>query len=174
MTMAMPMTSNTTNHRRLAAGACCAFAALIVLSACSEGYHIRGRVIRGEVPSVRVVSGDDPRLSGSNITGGGAMIQGILEPNTPTEMKDLGRHKADSQGFFAIPVDAFGARVLEYEAQIVARREGNAGAKGILELPRGSDRLLITLPLGPDNLVVPEPFLDRTIRDAKPYIDEKR
>ena len=86
----------------------------------------------------------------------------------------LGQHVTDGQGWFSIPVDAFGAGVLEDQAQIVARREGHRGAMATVDLPRRGQRVLITLPLGRDTLVAPERFLNQVMREARPYLDENR
>ncbi len=146
----------------------------VLMAGCSSGYAIQGRVVRGSIAAIQVVDGDDARLTEENPTGGGALVMAVLEPDTPTETKALGRHITDGQGRFKIPVDAFGSGVLEYEVQIVARREGHQGAMETINLPRGSKRVLITLPLGRDTLVVPEDYLDRTLRDADPYLNQNR
>lgn len=148
---------------------------LSLLAGCGGSrYAIRGRVVRGSVAQVTIVDKDDPRLTEANATGGGAVITAVLEPHTPTETKALGRHLSNGQGWFAIPVDAFGSSFLEYEAQVVVRREGNQGAMGTFDLPRGDQRVLVTLPPGKDTLVVPQSFLDQTLQDARPYLDENR
>ena len=148
---------------------------LIVFMATGCGsYAIQGRVVRGASPSIQLVDADDPRLTESNPTGGGAVVQGVLEPNTPADMKSLGQHVTDGQGWFAIPVDAIGASVLEYEAMLIARREGHQGVLATIELPRRGQRVLIILPLGRDTLRVPERFIDQAMRDARPYLEENR
>ena len=98
------------------------------------------------------------------------MIEGLLEPDIPTERQVLGKHVADPQGRFKIPVDALGAGFLEYEAQLIARRSGYQGVMETVDLPRRGQAVLITLPLGRDTLVVPEDYLDRALRDADPYL----
>jgi len=146
---------------------------MLALTGCSS-YQIQGRVIRGPVAAVTIVDGDDPRLSEPNMTGGGATIQATLQPDTPTETMDLGTHTTDGQGRFSIPVNAFGSGFLEYEAQLVGRREGNQGAMATIDLPRRGQRVLITLPMGRDTLIVPERFRDSALRDAAPYLEENR
>ncbi|MFN3165828.1 MAG: hypothetical protein ACE37H_02055 [Phycisphaeraceae bacterium] len=139
---------------------------------CGGGYAIQGRVVRGPVAEVQLVGKNDPRLTEPDGSGGGAVVQAVLEPQTPSEIKDLGRHVTDGQGRFAIPVDAVGAGLFEYEAQLVARRDGHRGAMALIPLPRGGQRVLITLPVGHDTLVVPERLIDRVRRDAEPYLDK--
>lgn len=145
----------------------------VLLVGCS-GYAIEGRVVRGSVASIQVVDKNDRRLTEDNPTGGGAVVQGVLEPDTPTERQALREVVTDGQGYFAIPVDALGSGFLEYEALLIARREGHQGAMRTLDLPRSGQRVLITLPLGRDTLRVPEGFLDQTLRDAEPYLKDNR
>lgn len=145
----------------------------VMLAGCSS-YAIQGRVVRGSTASIQIVDKNDRRLTEDNPTGGGAVVKGILEPNTPSEMQSLGQVVTDGQGNFAIPVDAPGAGFLEYEATLIARREGHRGAMTTIDLPRSRQRVLITLPLGPDTLRVPKGFLDEALEDAKPYLEENR
>lgn len=146
---------------------------VFLLAGCG-GLAINGRVIRGPIADVQVVDADDPRLQMPNPTGGGAVVRAVLEPNTPSETRPLGKATSDGQGWFKIPVDAVGAGLLEYEVQLIARREGNQGAMATIPLPGRGQRVLVTLPLGRDTLVAPESFLDRTLRDAEPYLDQDR
>lgn len=147
--------------------------ALLTLVGCS-GYAIEGRVVRGSTASIQIVDKSDRRMTEPNPTGGGAVVEGVLEPDTPTERQSLGRVVTDGQGYFAMPVDALGSGFLEYEALLVARREGHQGTLRVIDLPRSRQRVLITLPLGQDNLRIPEGVLDQTLRDAKPYLEDRR
>ncbi len=144
-----------------------------MLTGCGS-YAMQGRVVRGSVANIQIVSKNDPRLTEDNPTGGGAVVQGIFEPDTPSERQSLGQVVTDGQGYFSMPVSAMGSGFLEYEAMLVARREGHQGVMRIIDLPRSSQRVLITLPLGRDTLRVPEGFLDQTLREAKPYLEESR
>ena len=144
-----------------------------LLVGCSK-YAIQGRVVRGSYANIELVDKNDRRFSEANPTGGGAVVQGVLEPETPSERKSLGQVVTNGQGYFSMPVDAVGSGFLEYEAMLIARREGHQGTLRTIDLPRGSQRVLITLPLGQDTLKVPERFLDEALRDAKPYFDENR
>ena len=145
----------------------------LMLVGCSS-YAIQGRVLRGSSASIQIVDKNDPRLTEDNPTGGGAVIQGILEPDTPSERKSLGQVVTDGQGRFSMPVNAGGAGFLEYEAMLIVRREGHQGTMRTIMLPRSGQRVLITLPLGPDTLRVPKRFLDEVMLDAKPYLEENR
>lgn len=147
--------------------------ASLMLTGCGN-YAIQGRVVRGSVASIQLVDKRDPRLTEDNPTGGGAVVQGVLEPNTPSEMQSLRQVVTDGQGRFAIPVDALGSGFLEYEAMLIARREGHQGTMRTIDLPRRGQRVLIILPLGQDTLRVPDSFLDQTLRDATPYLEENR
>lgn len=145
----------------------------LMLTGCGS-YAMQGRVVRGSVASIQLVDKNDRRITEVNPTGGGAVIQAIFEPDTPSERQSLGQVVTDGQGYFSIPVNAMGSGFLEYEAMLVARREGHQGVMRTIDLPRSSQRVLITLPLGRDTLQVPEGFLDQTLRDAKPYLEDNR
>lgn len=144
-----------------------------MLAGCNS-YAIKGRVVRGPIPAVQIVSSSDYRLKETNGTGSSAEVIAVLEPDTPTERKDLGRFITDAQGRFSIPVDAFGSGFLEYEAQFIATRDGNQGAIGKIPLPGSGQQVLITLPLGENNIKAPERFIDSVIREAEPYLDNKK
>lgn len=144
-----------------------------MLVGCGGGYAIQGRVIRGPIATVLIVDRDDPRITESNPSAGSAVIEGIFEPNTPSERQSLGRTVADGQGRFSIPVDAFGAGLLEYEAQLLVRREGHQAAIDTIDLPSRRKRVLITLPLGRDTVIAPERPIDGLRREVKPYIEDK-
>lgn len=162
------MPNTATPHRALAL-----LLVALMLTGCSS-YAIQGRVVRGSVPSIQLVDSDDPRLKENNPTGGGAVVQGILEPDTPSERQSLGRVVTDGQGWFKMPVDALGSGFLEYEASLIVQREGHQGVMKTIDLPRRGQRVLVTLPLGRDTLRVPEGFLDQTLREATPYLEENR
>lgn len=148
---------------------------LIMLSMVGCGsYAIQGRVVAGSIASIQLVNKDDARMQENNPSGGGAVVQGIFEPNTPSDTKSLGQIVTDGQGFFALPVDAVGSGFLEYEAILIAQREGHQGAMNTIELPRSGQRVLITLPRGRNTLRVPERFLDEAMREAKPYLEDNR
>ncbi|MEO0474624.1 MAG: hypothetical protein AAF085_01460 [Planctomycetota bacterium] len=145
----------------------------LMLAGCGS-YAIQGRVVRGSSASIQLVDKNDRRLTEDNPTGGGAVVQGVLEPETPSELQSLGQVVTDGQGYFSIPVDALGSSFLEYEAMLIARHVGHQGAMATIDLPRGNKRVLITLPLGADTLKVPERFLDQALRDAQPYLEDNR
>lgn len=147
--------------------------AVVMLVGCGS-YAIEGRVVRGSIASIQLVSEGDRRMTEANPTGGGAVIQGIFEPNTPSEIKSLGQVVTDGQGYFKIPVDAMGSGFLEYEATLIARRQGHQGVMDTIDLPRRGQRVLITLPLGQNTLRVPETFLDQALREATPFLEENR
>lgn len=146
---------------------------MFMLAGCGS-YAIQGRVVRGSFASIQLVDKDDPRLTEDNPTGGGAVVQGVLEPNIPSETQSLGQVVTDGQGRFSLPVDALGSGFLEYEAMLIARREGHQGVMNTIDLPRRGQRVLIVMPLGRDTLRVPEGFLDEALRDAKPYLEQNR
>lgn len=164
----MTMTKLTTMTRAIAL-----LLATTLLVGCGS-YAIEGRVVRGSIANIQIVDKNDRRLTEDNPTGGGAVVQGVLEPDTPSERQSLGQVVTDGQGYFSLPVDAMGSGFLEYEAMLIVRREGHQGTMRTIDLPRSGKRVLITLPLGQDTLKVPERFIDEAMRDAKPYLEDKR
>lgn len=145
---------------------------LLLLPGCGGSYAIRGKVIQGPMPMIAVVSSSDPRLSEDDPSGAGAVIEGIFEPENRIDRRSLGRVVAGPDGAFALPVDALGAGFLQYEAALIVRREGFQGAMETIALPNRRQRVLIVLPRGRDTLRVPENYLDQTLRDAAPYLED--
>lgn len=145
---------------------------VFALFGCGGSYAIHGKVIQGTAPQVLVVGQDDPRLKEDDLSGVGATVQAVFEPNNRIDRRMLPGVLTDSQGFFVLPVDVTGAGFLEYEATVIARKDGFAGAMQTLALPSRRQRLLIIMPRGRENLRVPSDFLDEALRDAAPYLED--
>ena len=127
-----------------------------LLPACGS-YKLQGRVVRGPSPQVAVVDADDPRLEEPGVPV--ASIQLALDPRSLNRKSLPGGH-SDADGRFAIPIEEFGAGLLEYDIQVVARKRDLNTAIGIIRLPGSSGRLLIVLGPGPDRYRPPEDPLD--------------
>ncbi len=123
-----------------------------LLGACGS-YELQGRVVRGPSPLVATVDPDDPRFEGPGVPV--ASIQLSLDPRS-LNRKLLPGGYADADGWFAIPIDEFGAGLLEYDLEVVARKQGLNSAIGIVRLPGSSQRLLIVLGPGPDRYRPPD------------------
>lgn len=124
----------------------------LVLGGCSP-HTLRGRVIQGDVSYISFVDGSDPRLleEARDITG----VPGV----TLTLTLDPGRISRDRvavlasgpDGEFELPVDRFGAGLIQMEMGLTARRSGFQSAETVFTLPlRGGSRLLVVLAPGRD------------------------
>jgi hypothetical protein len=123
-----------------------------LLSGCG-GYVLRGKVVEGPEPGVRVVSANDREMERPGI--GGARVEVVVDPMS------LGRRvvepvETDSSGEFAVPIEEFGAGSLEYEASVVARRGGFRHVAELIALPGGDRRVLIVLTPGTDGYRPPD------------------
>ena len=127
-----------------------------LLPACGS-YQLQGRVVRGPGPLVEVVDPDDPRFEGIGIPV--ASIQLTLDPRSLNRKSLPGGH-ADADGWFDIPIDEFGAGLLEYDFEVVVRKQDLNSAFGLIRLPGSSQRLLIVLGPGPDRYRPPDDPLE--------------
>jgi hypothetical protein len=142
---------------------CCLAAALLgALPACGT-YQLRGRVIDGPMPMLLVVSPNDARLQGHGMPG--VLVDAIIDPDRPLQQTRLPAQMTDNQGHFAIPVEATGAGLLEYNVQITARLDGYTSVRRTLKLPGRDKRILIVVTPGPSGIPLDEPdILDETRR----------
>lgn len=127
-------------------------AAMTLLVGCGS-YALQGRVIHGSSPEVLIVDRDDPRLEGSGVPG--ASVRLTIDPDS------LGRNilsptTTRPDGTFSIPVDEFGAGILEYDAGLLVRKEGHEPAYRDFRLPGGNQRVLVVLPRGVDDFHEPD------------------
>lgn len=128
------------------------------------GPHVlRGRVVQGDVSRVTIVEPDDPMLDSPPIEG--ATVELTLDPDT-LGREVLATRSVGPDGSFAIPIDEFGAGVLEYDFGVLARHRGREPARHVFRLPSRDQRLLVILGRGTDRPLQPgdplegaEPFL---------------
>lgn len=130
----------------IVAGACA------LLGACSSS--LQGKAIRGDYSGVEVVSDSDPRLAERGLSGVSVHVQ--LDP-TKLKRETLGRAVSASDGSFSIPVDQFGAGVLEYDIGVYARRRGCEPAEAFFRLPGSGKRLLVIMTEGEDKDTTEQP-----------------
>ncbi|MBI1370635.1 MAG: hypothetical protein GC162_18510 [Planctomycetes bacterium] len=122
--------------------------ALAALSAgCSSGYTLRGKVVTGPEALVSIVPADDPRLAGPGVES--ATIELTLDPRS-LGRRVLSTNAAYGDGQFQIPVQEFGAGVLDYELGVLVRANGYAPTAGIFRLGSQDLRLLIVMTKGQD------------------------
>jgi len=126
---------------------------LALASGCQSGYVLRGKVVAGPRSAVMVVPEDDPRLAGPGIDG--ATVELTMDPRS-LGRKKLASSVAMGDGGFQIPINEFGAGVLEYELGAVVQQEGFQTAEGVFMLPPGGQQLLVILARGHDTYQAPE------------------
>ena len=139
---------------------------MVLLVGCT-GYTLQGRVLSGPVTAVRVVDADDPRLEDPGLAG--AVIDLTLDPGSLARIS-VPPSIAGSDGSFAIPIDQFGAGLLEYDVSIVVRCEGHESAAQVLRLPLAQKRMLVWLAAGPDTRSQRPGLLEETLELGKPYL----
>lgn len=128
----------------------CSLAALlltvIMLPGCSA-YQIRGTVVEGRTPGVYVVDSSDARLKQTAVAD--ALIQATLDPEK-LRPKLLRGTQSDEQGAFAIPVEDFGAGLLEYSLGLFVDADGYSGTETVepIALPGPGKQLLVVVSAG--------------------------
>ncbi len=132
------------------------------LTACGT-YQLKGRVIEGGTPAMVVVSANDKRLEGFGLPG--AVVDAVVDPDRPLQQIRLQPQVTDAQGYFAIPVEATGAGLLEYNVQVTARLAGHTSVRRTFKLPGAGKRVLVIVAPGESDLPPDEPdILDETRR----------
>ncbi|MDX2115344.1 MAG: hypothetical protein SFZ24_06950 [Planctomycetota bacterium] len=141
-------------------------AALAVASlplACGP-HTIKGRVIEGDVSAVMVVDKNDHRLQTPGVPG--ASLKLIKDP-ARLEPKIIAEHVSGTDGEFELPVDEFGAGVIEMDVGLLVRHRGHRSAESAFKVPGGGKRVLVMLERGrddpsmSDDRVTPQELLDR-------------
>lgn len=120
--------------------------ALPFLAACGP-YKMHGRVVEGDVSYIAVVDEADPRLNGVGLEG--VLLRAQLDPGT-LSTKTVSQETSDAAGNFSLPVDEWGAGMLDMESAVLARRRGFKSAEGTFKLPSSGRRVLIVLAPGQD------------------------
>lgn len=121
-------------------------AAMLTLSGCNA-YMLRGKVIRGEVPSVELVYAGDERLEQTAVSG--VEVRITRDPNNPNRHL-VGQARSDASGGFTVVMDEFGTGWMQESWLVQAHVPGYQNAESMLELPSKNTkwRLLITMPPG--------------------------
>lgn len=120
--------------------------AALMLPGCSS-YQIRGTVVEGRAPGVYVVDSSDARLKQTAVAD--AQIQATLDPEK-LRPKLLRPTQSDEQGAFAIPVEDFGAGLLEYSLGLFVDADGYSGTQTPepIALPGPGKQLLVVVAAG--------------------------
>lgn len=119
--------------------------ALLLLPACGT-YQIQGRVIEGATPALLIVNAKDTRMEGLGMPA--AVIESVLDPDRPLQQVPLEPQMTDGNGYFAVPVHATGAGMLNYNVQIIARLAGHTAVRRTIKLPGRDKRILIIIAPG--------------------------
>jgi hypothetical protein len=139
-------------------------AACLAAGGCAGSHRVQGRVIEGPRSMVLVVDQNDPRLNQPGIPG--VAIDLMIDPQS-LNRKPGGSEVSMADGSFAVPVQEFGAGVLEYQLGVVAVRNGFAPTETTAAMPAFHQRLLILMVKGQNNYRKPEDPLD-AIRQLNP------
>lgn len=105
-------------------------------------YQLRGKVVAGEQSAVRVVDGDHPAFQRAGLKD--VRVECVIDPQSLGK-ESLPVQRTTRKGWFTVPVDVFGAGVLLYDVEVVAKDGAHAPASRIFRLPPRNKRLLITL-----------------------------
>ena len=143
----------------------------VLLGAGCASYKLRGKAIEGTTPGVFVVEKSDERLQQGGVPG--AVVSLTVDPGR-LNAEHAGSDISDIEGDFAVPVDQFGAGVLEYQVRLDARLEDHRSVNKQMKLPGSDKRVLIVLAPGNDSTrPKPEGFLEETMRMGEPYMDQQ-
>jgi len=118
----------------------------LLLTGCGP-YVLRGKVVQGSTSNIAIVHHDDIRLAGSGLAG--AVIELTLDPRS-LGRRVMATREVEPDGTFALPIEQFGAGLLEYEFGLVVRCAGHDSALDIFRLPGRGRRVLVSLARGPD------------------------
>lgn len=117
------------------------------LTACGP-HTISGRVIEGDDSYITIVNRDDVRLE-SDRGVPDVLLKLRLDPGR-INRRLIAEGVSEGDGSFTLPVDEFGAGVIELEGGLLARRRGFRSAEGVFPLPSQSQRVLVVLAPGRD------------------------
>ena len=147
---------------------CLLLAALLLTITGCGGYQLSGVVLHSKTAGIFIVDANDSRLN--NIGVGNVVINVTIDP-TSLGLKKLPKVLSDEQGRFSIPVDEVGAGVLEYEARVLARRNGYRYVEDLISLPSKKKRLLILMEPGRDTYKAPDDPIGETLRSQGQFDD---
>ena len=123
---------------------------LLLAAAWSLGcspYQIEGLVVPGGRSEVLVLDEHDQRLTAEGIAG--ATVALTVDPSS-IDPRPIAQVVTDGEGRFVIPIDEFGAGLLEYQVAVCCRVRGYERAYQVLQMPSRRRRLLIVMAAGRD------------------------
>lgn len=124
---------------------------LVVLTGCSS-YAIRGRVIAGGLSHSMFTSIDDPTLAAGQPLAGATIV--LYRDPDQLNRAIAAEARSSADGWFVLPVDAFGAGWMEESWEVVVRAPGRHPVQSSIVLPGspGDARLLVVMSPGRDVL----------------------
>ncbi len=136
----------------------------LIQTGCSS-YTLRGRVVQGNHNGIVVVAPDDPRLQGP----GAADIRITIErdPNKGWR-KQVGSSVSNPDGWFDIPVDAFGAGWMDEFWGVFASGPGYESHEEYIRLPGSPKHGMILVTLHP-GIATPPKRPDDLMRQYEQY-----
>lgn len=126
--------------------------ACALVGGCSS-YALKGRVVKGDASYVTVVDAADPRLEEAGVAGVSLTL--IMDPMR-LNRKTIAQGVTETDGNFSLPVDEFGAGMLELDTELTARKKNAEPAQGQFRLPSSKMRVLVSLGPGADRDLNPE------------------
>jgi hypothetical protein len=141
------------------------------LTGCGGDYTIHGKVVMGPIAAVELVDADDPRLAGPGIEH--ATVDFILDPRS-LGRKHLGATYSAEDGSFHLAVDEFGAGLLEYEIQVLAKAKKHRDSADNVKMPPRGKRILVTMAPGRGTAPHVKPFetIDSVKKEVEEYLDK--
>lgn len=139
--------------------------ALLVLtgnSGCT--YELTGKVIRGDRSKVHHVDADDPRLEYPGLAH--AELELLLDPSSMTITR-LAKLTTDERGTFSVPVDKFGAGLLEYELGVSCHLPGYDDLWEATDMPRRGTQLLIVMAQGHRRSRPKQDIIEQTLEEVQ-------
>ncbi len=137
-----------------------ALAALLSAGTGCSSYVIRGTVIHGVYSDMSFVEPDDPRLKETPVSG----VRVSVERDPDKLSRSLaGTDLSDTNGRFAVHVDAFGAGWMDEQWLIHAFKPGYSTASAMHELrPRHKEmRLLVTMTPGASSNPIQDDLIEQ-------------
>lgn len=117
-----------------------------LLASCGP-YQMKGRVVEGDISFIAIVDADDVRFQNQPVEG--VLLRARVDPGRVSG-KTVAQETSDADGNFSLPVDEFGAGVVDMDVEVLARRSGYKSAESVFNLPRDGKRVLIMMAPGRD------------------------
>ena len=137
----------------------------VTFTGCAN-YQLQGVVVEGRSPDMQILAKNDPRLNqGYGLPD--AVVELTIDPNHPRSQR-LSSVTTDAQGRFAVPIDVFGAGMMEYEVGLLVRCKDYRPQWHVFELPKQKKRVLVVMTPGVDSGRPNVDLIEDTLRSMPP------